>query len=77
MGKGDWKTLRNEELHDRCSSSHTIRVIKSRIIRGKGRVARMGDRKFGYCVLWVSKKARNRSEDLNRNGKITLKWISK
>jgi hypothetical protein len=37
----------------------------------------MGDRKGGYCVLWVSKKARNRSEDLIGNGKITLKWISK
>jgi hypothetical protein len=33
--------------------------------------------KEGAVFLWVSKKERNRSEDLSGNGKITLNWISK
>jgi hypothetical protein len=74
VGREDWKTLRNEELYDWCSSPHINRAIKSRIIRWMGSVARMGDWKGWCCVLWVSKKARNRSDDLSGSGKITLNW---
>jgi branched-subunit amino acid aminotransferase/4-amino-4-deoxychorismate lyase len=38
---GDWRKLHNEELHDLYSSPNTIRVIKSRIMRWAGHVARM------------------------------------
>jgi hypothetical protein len=39
---GEWRRLHNEELNDLYSSPHIIRVIKSRIMRWAGHVARMG-----------------------------------
>jgi hypothetical protein len=49
---GDWRGLHNEELHNVCSSPspHTIREIKSRIVRYVGRVARMRDMRNAYKV---------------------------
>jgi hypothetical protein len=41
---GDWRKLRNEELHYLPSSLHAIRVIKSRRMRRTGRVTRTGGR---------------------------------
>jgi hypothetical protein len=41
---GGWIKLRNEELHKFYSSPNTIRMIKSRRMRGAGHVARMGRR---------------------------------
>jgi hypothetical protein len=38
----DWRKLHNEELNDLYSSPNIIRVIKSRIMRWVGHVARMG-----------------------------------
>jgi hypothetical protein len=40
---GEWRKLHNEELRDLCSSSTIVRVIKSRIMRWAGHVARMGE----------------------------------
>jgi hypothetical protein len=39
---GDWRKLHNEELHNLYSSPSIIRMIKSRMMRGAGLVARMG-----------------------------------
>jgi hypothetical protein len=48
---GEWKRLYNGELY--ClSSSSNMRVIKSRIMRWAGHVARMGDTRGEYSVLW-------------------------
>jgi hypothetical protein len=48
---GEWRILRNEELHNLYSSPDIIRKVKSRRIRWAGHVARMGvDRKL-YKVL--------------------------
>ena len=42
---GEWRKLHNEELNDLYSSPNIARVVKSRIIRWAGHVARMGERR--------------------------------
>ena len=42
---GEWRKLHNDELYDVYSSSNIFRVIKSRILRWAGHVARMGERR--------------------------------
>jgi hypothetical protein len=39
---GEWRKLRNEELRDLYSSPSIIRIMKSRMMRWAGHVARMG-----------------------------------
>jgi len=48
---GDWRRLQNEELNNPFFSQNVIWVIKSRIIRWAGHVARMGDRRSAYKGL--------------------------
>jgi len=48
---GDWRRLHNECLNDPYSSQNITWVIKSRIIRWAGHVARMGDRRNAYNGL--------------------------
>jgi len=49
--KSEWRKLNNEVLNDLYSSSNIIQVIKSRIMRCVGYVARMGERRGIYRVL--------------------------
>jgi hypothetical protein len=44
---GKWRQ-HNERLYDLYSSPNIIRVIKSRILKWAGHVARMGDRRGAY-----------------------------
>jgi hypothetical protein len=39
---GEWRKLHNEALNDLYSSPNIVRVIKSRIMRWAGHVARIG-----------------------------------
>jgi len=48
---GEWRKLHNEEFTDLYSYPNIIRVIKSRIMRWAGRVARTGERKGAYKAL--------------------------
>jgi hypothetical protein len=48
---GEWRKIRNEELHDLCSSPTKVQVIKSRIMRLVGPVAWMGEGRGEYRVL--------------------------
>jgi len=48
---GEWRKLHSEELNNLYSSSNIILVIKSRILRLAGHVARMGERRGAYRVL--------------------------
>jgi hypothetical protein len=45
---GDWRKLRNEELHNLYSSPDIIRIIKSGRLRWAGYVARKGEKKNVY-----------------------------
>jgi hypothetical protein len=51
--RGEWRKLQNEELHDLYSSPTILRVIKFRIMRWAGHVARMGEGRGLYRVLVV------------------------
>ncbi|KAJ4441605.1 hypothetical protein ANN_11461 [Periplaneta americana] len=48
---GEWKKLRNKEMHALYSSPDIIRNIKSRRLRWAGHVARMGESRNAYRVL--------------------------
>jgi len=48
---GEWRKLHTEELNDLYCSPNIVRVIKSRIKRWVGHVARMGERRGIYRVL--------------------------
>ena len=47
----EWRRLHIEELNELYSSPNIIRVIKSRLMRWAGHVARMGERRGTYRVL--------------------------
>jgi hypothetical protein len=49
--KGEWRKLHNEELNYLYRSPNIVRVIKSRIMRWAGHVARMGKGRCVYCIL--------------------------
>jgi hypothetical protein len=40
---GEWRKLHNEELNNLYSLPNIVRVVKSRRMRGKGHVERMGE----------------------------------
>jgi hypothetical protein len=48
---GSRRKLHNDELRDLYSSRNIVGVIKSRRMRGAGRVARMGEGRGAYGVL--------------------------
>jgi hypothetical protein len=48
---GDWRKLRNEELHNLYSSPSIIRVVKSRRMRWAWHVARIGEKRNAYRIL--------------------------
>jgi hypothetical protein len=47
----EWRKVHNEEINDLYSSLNVVRVIKSRIMRWAGHVARMGERRGLYRAL--------------------------
>jgi hypothetical protein len=48
---GSWRKLHNDELHSLYSSPNIVRMIKSRMMRWVGDVARMGEWRGVYRVL--------------------------
>jgi hypothetical protein len=56
---GEWRKLHNKELHDLYSSLRIIRIIKSRRMKWAGHVARMGEKRNAYRLLWESQRERD------------------
>jgi hypothetical protein len=48
---GELRKLLNEKLHDLYSSPRIVRIIKSRMMRWAGHVARMGGKRDAYRLL--------------------------
>jgi hypothetical protein len=55
---GGWRNLHNEELHGLYSSPSIIRMIKARMMRWAGNVARMGEVRGAYNILVGRPKGR-------------------
>jgi hypothetical protein len=49
---GGWRKLHYEELHRLYTSPSKIRKIKSKKMRWTGHVARMGETRNAYRILW-------------------------
>jgi hypothetical protein len=65
---GSWRKLRNDELHSLYSSPNILRVTKSRRLRWAGHVARMGEGRGVYRVLF------GRHEDKRPLGRPWRRW---
>jgi hypothetical protein len=63
---GEWRRLHNGELNYLYSSPTTVRVLKSRIMRSAGHVARMAEGR-GVCRGFVGKPEGNRPLGRTRN----------
>jgi hypothetical protein len=70
---GEWRKLHNEELNDLYSSPNIVRMIKSRIIRWAGHVARMGERRVYTGFWWGNLRERDHWGDLCVDGKVMLR----
>jgi hypothetical protein len=56
---GDRRNLHNKELYKLYSSPNIIRIIKSKRIRRKGHVARMGKKEMHIGYWWEIQKERD------------------
>jgi hypothetical protein len=70
-------TLHNKELNDLYSSPNIIPVIKSRIMRWAGNIARMGKRAVHTGFCWGDLREGDHLGDPGVDGTITLKSIFK
>ena len=68
--KGEWRKLQNKKLNDPYSSPNTAWVIKSRIMRWVGHVARMGRGAVYTGFWWGNPRERDYLEDPGVDGRI-------
>ena len=71
---GEWREL-HDELNDLYCLPNIIWVIKSRRMRWARHVARMGERRGVYRVLWGNLREGDHLEDPRVDGRIILCWI--
>jgi len=73
---GEWRRLHNEELNDLYSSPNIVRVIKSRIMRWAGHMARICEERGCIGPWWGNRREGDHWGDLGVDGWI-LGWISR
>jgi hypothetical protein len=74
---GEWRTFRNEEVHDLYSSLIIVQVIKSRRVRWAGHVARRGRREACIGFWWGNLRDRDHWVNPDLDGRRILGWIFK
>ena len=74
---GELRRLHNKKLNDLYSSPNIVRVIKSRIMRWAGHVARMGEERECIGSWWGNRREGDHWGDLGVDGWIILGWISR
>jgi hypothetical protein len=72
---GGWRRPHNKELHIMYASPNIIRMMKSRIMRWVGHVARIGAVRSIYNILVGNLEDRDDSEDPGVANKMILEWI--
>ena len=70
-----WRKLHEEELNGPYTLPNIIRVIKSRIMRWAGNVARMGQMTGVYRVLVGNLRKREHLQDPDVDARIILRWV--
>jgi len=71
----EWRKLHNEELIDLYSSPNIVRLIKPRIMRWAGYVARKGRGEAYTEFWWGNLRERDHLGDPGVDGRIILRWI--
>ena len=71
----EWRKMHSEELQGVCFSTNSPRVIKWKMMRWVGHVARMREKRNIYRVLVWKPEGKNQLEDLGVDGNIILKWV--
>jgi len=74
---GEWRKLHNEETEEVYLSPNTFWMIKWRIMRWAGNVARVGKKIDAYKFLWRDLMERDYLEELGVDGRIIYRWILK
>jgi hypothetical protein len=72
---GECRKLDNDLLNDMYSSPSNVQVIKWRIVRREGHVARMGESRVVYRVLVVQPVERDNLENPEVYGRKILRRI--
>jgi len=70
-----WKNVHNEKLNDVNSLANIFRGIKSRRMKLAEHVARMGERRGVYRILWGILRERDHSEEAGVKRWIILRRI--
>ena len=72
---GKWMRLHNEEPNGLYTSPKIVRIIKSRIMKLAGQMARIGDERGRIGFWWGNRRGRDRWGDLGVDLWIILGWI--
>ena len=74
---GEWEVLHNEELHSSYCLLNIVRVIKSRILRWAGHVARMEEGRSAFKILTGTPAGKSPLRRPRCRWGTTLEWILK